>query len=179
MNEPQPEYIVIGKIMSSKGYQGHLKVAVETDFPQRYTPSSKVFIDGSQAVIESVDWHKGRAIVKIEGLDAWEEAEELTGKTIEIHNSQLFDLGKDEYYHFQLIGLKVKTTSDEVIGELTDILSMSSADVYVVKGENGEILIPATDEVIKSIEPESGFLIIEPVPGLLDLNEKKVKPKKL
>jgi 16S rRNA processing protein RimM len=82
-------------------------------------------------------------------------------------------LPEGRYYHFQLIGLEVRTTGDESIGRITEVLSMASADIYVVNGKDGEILIPATDEVIKSVEPDKGYVIIEPLKGLLDLNRKK------
>ena len=171
----EPEYITIGTIISPWGLQGHIKVNVETDFPQRFSPSSQVYIDRKAMVINEVAWHKGKAIIKLPGVDTEEEAHNLTGHVIEIHHSQLFSLKEDEYFYFQLIDLKVCTTSGDVIGKITEILSMASADVYVIKGDSGEILIPATDEIIHSVDLNKGIMVIEPMDGLLDLNRKKTK----
>jgi 16S rRNA processing protein RimM len=173
MKNPQPEYIIIGTIVSPWGLNGQLKVEVETDFPQRFSRSSQVYIDRKPVIINDVKWHKGNAIIKLEGLDGEEAAEKLSGQVLEIHRSQLYDLPEGKYYHFQLIGLKVKTTGGEILGEVSEILSTPSADIYVIEGQNGEILIPAIADVVKSVDPDRGFLVIEPVPGLLDLNEKK------
>ena len=175
MNEPQPEFIVIGVVLSPWGIHGQMQVAVETDFPQRFSPSSEVYIGGKPGVIEDVKWHKGRAIIKVAGIDSEDEAGELTGQYIEIHRDQLYNLAEDVYYHFQLIGLTVKTPGGDVLGEITEILTTASADIYVIRGQSGEILVPATDEYVKSVNLEQGVLVIEPVEGLLDLNAKKSK----
>lgn len=171
----EPEYITIGMIVSLWGLQGHVKVIVETDFPQRFASTSRIYIDRQETVIDEAAWHKGNAIIKLQGVGTEQDAEPMVGHVIEIHRSQLFSLEDDEYFHFQLIGLNVITTEGDAIGTITEILSMASADVYVIKGNNGEILVPATDEIIKSINLEQGLMVIEPMDGLLDLNEKKTK----
>ena len=48
-------------------------------------------------------------------------------------------------------------------------------DVYVVNGNRGEILIPAIEDVVKSIDLEQGRMVIEPIKGLLSLNQKAAK----
>jgi len=175
MKNPQPEFIIIGTIVSSWGFKGQVKVEVETDFPQRFSPSSQVYIERMPVIISDVKWHKGSAIIRLEGLDNEEAAEKLSGKVLEIHRSQLYALPEGKYYHFQLIGLKVKTAGGEILGEISEILATSSADIYVIQGQNGEILIPAIAEIVKSVDIDGGYLVIEPVPGLLNLNEKKPK----
>jgi len=171
----EPEFITIGSIVSPWGLHGHVKVTVETDFPQRFSSFSQVYIDGHITVIDEATRHKGHVIIKLHGVDSEEEAVELAGRVIEVHRSQLFSLRDGEYFHFQLIDLKVITSDGDVIGKISDILSIASADVYVINGKSGDILIPATDEVIKSIDINKGTMIIEPIAGLLELNEKKTK----
>jgi len=97
----EPEFITIGTIVSPWGLQGHIKVTVETDFPQRFSTSSRVYIDKQIMVIDEASWHKGQVIIKLQGVETEEEADELVGHIIEIHHSQLFNLGNDEYFHFQ------------------------------------------------------------------------------
>jgi len=171
----EPEFITIGTIVSPWGLKGHIKVTVETDFPQRFSSSSRVYIDRQIMVIDEAAWHKGQVFVKLHGVDTEEAADELVGHIIEVHHSQLFNLENDVYFHFQLIGLEVITSVGDAIGKISEILSVASADVYVINGNGGEILIPATDEIIKSIDLDKGVMIIEPMAGLLDLNEKKRK----
>lgn len=164
----------MGTVVSSWGVNGQLKVKVETDFPERFNPSSEVYINRQPVVIKSLDWQKGNAIIKLNAIDNAEDADELRGESIEIHRSQLNALPDGQYYHFQLIGLKVQSTGGEQVGEIKDILPMPGGDIYVAEGDRGEILIPAADDIVKSIDLENGLLIIEPIKGLLSLNEKRV-----
>jgi len=84
-------------------------------------------------------------------------------------------LPEGQYYHSQIIGLEVRTVQGELLGNITEILTGKGNDNYIVQGNKGEILIPAIEDVVKSIDLDKACLIIEPIPGLLDLNQKKTK----
>jgi len=117
--------------------------------------------------IDSTEWRKGKAIIKLISIDSIEQAQRLRGQAIEIHHSQLQPLPEGQYYHFQLIGLEVETTQGELLGKITEILTAESNDIYVVRGNRGEVLIPAIDDVVKSIDLDKGCIIIEPIEGLI------------
>jgi 16S rRNA processing protein RimM len=120
--------------------------------------------------IDSTEWHKGKAIIKLDTVDSVEDGQELVGQAIEIHRSQLQPLSQGQYYHSQIIGLEVETTQGEPLGNITEILTTESGDVndiYVVNGNRGEILIPAIEDVVKSIDPDKGRIVIEPIKGLI------------
>jgi len=90
-----------------------------------------------------------------------------------MEHSQENPLPEGQFYHHQIIGLQVRTTRGEYIGEITDILTGKSNDNYIVRGATGEILIPAIEDVVQSIDLDSGIVTIEAIEGLLELNEKK------
>ena len=172
MKSSDLEFITIGRILTTWGVEGKLKVKIETDFPQRFAPRSTVYINRQPMTIDSTEWHKGKAIIKLNTIDSIKGAEKLQGQLVEIHHTQLHPLPEGQYYHFQLIGLEVWTTQGELLGNITEILTTSGNDTYVVSGAEGEILIPAVEDVIKSIDLDKGCLVIEPIEGLLDLNKK-------
>ena len=172
MKSSEPEFITIGRILAPWGTQGKLKVEVATDFPERFDAPSQVYVKRQPVTIDSAEWHKGKVIVKLDVVNSIEDAEKQKGEVIEIHYSQLHRLPEGQYYHFQLIGLKVKTVEGELLGSITDILTASSNDNYVVSTAEGEILIPAVEGIVKSIDLNQGCLVIEPIEGLLTLNRK-------
>ena len=172
MKSFNPEFIAIGEIIAPWGINGHLQVRVITDFPQHFSPSSEIYINRQPMTINSTDWHKRKAIISLNTIDGIEDAQKLQGQPVEIHQSQLYSLPEGQYYHFQLIGLEVWTTQGELLGTVTDILTAASNDNYVVHGAKGEILIPAIEDVIKSIDCDRGCITIEPMEGLLSLNQK-------
>jgi 16S rRNA processing protein RimM len=169
------EFITIGQILAPWGTKGKLKVEVVTDFPQRFTPSSKVYINRQPMTIDSSEWHKRAVIIKLNTVDSIEAAQRLQGQPVEIHHSQAYPLPEGQYYHFQIIGLEVWTTRGELLGNITEILTADSNDNYVVRGAKGEILIPAIDDVVKSIDLDKGRVVIEPIEGLLSLNQKAAR----
>ena len=175
MKSSELEFITIGEILVPWDIKGKLKVKIVTDFPQRFAPSSTVYINRQPMTIDSIEWHKGKAIIKLNTIDSIEAAQRLRGQSIEIHHSQVYPLPEGQYYHFQLIGLEVWTTQGELLGDITEILTADSNDNYVVRGDEGEILIPAIEDVVKSIDLNKGRIVIEAIPGLLSLNQKAAK----
>ncbi len=90
-----------------------------------------------------------------------------------MEHSQDNPLPEGQFYHHQLIGLQVRTTRGDYIGDIVDILTGKSNDNYIVRGATGDILIPAIEDVVQSIDLDKGCITIEPIEGLLELNKKK------
>ena len=169
MKSSEPEFITVGIILGPWGAEGKLKVRPETNIPQRFVPQSILYINRQPFTIESTDRHKERLVIKLNSVNSVEEALKLRGKSLEIHRSQINPLPEGQYYHFQIIGLEVRTTGGEVLGNITEILTGQSNDNYLVRGPRGEILIPAIEDVVKSIDITAGCMVIEAIRGLLDL----------
>jgi len=119
MKSPGLEFITIGQVVAPWGIKGKLKVAVITDFPQRFVPHSQIYVNRQPMTIVSTEWHKGRAIIKLDTIDSIEQAEKLRGQAVEIPRSQIQPLPEGQYYHFQLIGLEVWTSQGELLGNIT------------------------------------------------------------
>ncbi|RJO63075.1 MAG: 16S rRNA processing protein RimM [Dehalococcoidia bacterium] len=163
----QTEYITVGEVLGAWGLKGAFRVRPTTDFPERFEPGETVFIDGVPNTIQSSNWQKDGVIMTIAGVDTPEAAAKLRRKTLDIPASELHDLPEGQYYQFDIIGLEVRTLDGTILGKVTDILNCGN-DVYVVKGEGKkDVLIPATKDVVKSIDVKKGKMIIEPIEGLL------------
>jgi 16S rRNA processing protein RimM len=78
--------------------------------------------------------------------------------------------GKVEYDYEEIIGLAVETTEGRLLGQISRVIATGANDVYFVQDESGaEILLPAIHQVIKTIDLKAGKMIIDPLPGLLEL----------
>jgi 16S rRNA processing protein RimM len=165
--DKQAEYITVGEVLGAWGLKGAFRVRPTTDFPERFKPGETVFIEAMPFVIQSSNWQKDGVILTLPGIDTPESAASLRRKTLDIPVSALRELPEGRYYQFDIIGLEVQTVDGAVLGQVTDILNCGN-DVYVVKGEGGkEVLIPATKDVVKSIDLKSKKMVIEPIEGLL------------
>jgi 16S rRNA processing protein RimM len=106
-------------------------------------------------------------LLKLEGCDDRNGADELRGMLVQIPTEEAEPLGEGEYYHFQLIGLAVETESGERLGQVVEVLETGANDVYVVRGIRGEVLLPAVDDVIRAIDLESKRMMVRLLPGMM------------
>lgn len=163
-------HLIIGRILGARGVKGELRVQILTDFPRRFASLKRVFVGDhlTPYEVETVRFHKNIVLLKLRNVDTAEEAECLRGQAIKVPVEEAVPLAPGEFYWHQIIGLEVWTTSGDYLGKVTEILVTGANDVYVVRSDSREVLIPAVADVIKEIAPEKGKIIIEPMPGLLD-----------
>jgi 16S rRNA processing protein RimM len=159
--------VAVGRILGPWGLQGELRVQPLTDFPERFAPGCSLYVDGVAHVVEHCRWHKGKAHIRLSGVDSATAAEALRGRLLEVPEGELKPLSEGEYYQFQIVGLKVRTTEGQPLGKVTQVLSTASNDVFVVQGEGGELLIPAVEHVVRAIDLDGGWMEVELVEGLL------------
>ena len=166
------EWATIGKVVALFGLKGELKVRSLSDIPNRFAELGAVFSGDSHArhVIESVRPYKGEMLLlKLKGFDDATSAEKLRNVDLTIPLSDLAKLPPDSYYQHDIIGLRVFTLNDKLLGTIVDIIVTGSNDVYVIKTENGaQQLIPAIKDVVKQIDLIRHTMHIDPMPGLLD-----------
>ena len=71
-----------------------------------------------------------------------------------------------EYFHYQLIGMQVFASDGEDLGRIQEILETGSNDVYIVRSDSGELLIPATSQVVKQVEVAHNRMVVHLPDGL-------------
>ena len=167
MEEVPPGYVAIGRAGAPWGVRGAVKVLPLTDVPRQLAVGRNVTVAGERRTIESARWQKGMVYLRLSGIEDREGAAELRGLLLAIPESELEPLPEGQYYRFQLIGLAVISTDGEALGHVTEVLGTGANDVYVVRGEGGELLLPATDEVVREINLETGRMLVDVLPGLL------------
>ncbi|NLW07000.1 MAG: ribosome maturation factor RimM [Clostridia bacterium] len=167
------ERIVVGRIAAPHGIRGELKVIPLTDFPQRFRPGTRLFIQQGEKTIPTKVTrarHTGSHIIlKLAEINDANQAEAVQGAVLQVEPWEVEPLPEGHYYHFQLIGSQVFTVAKDYLGNLTDILTTGANDVYVVRNEDGrEILIPALKSVVRRVDLAKKELYVELPPGLLD-----------
>ncbi len=173
MEEVPPGYVAVGRVGAPWGVRGAVKVVPLVDTRDRLAPGRKVTVDGERRVIESARWRKGIVYLKLSGIDNHDAASALRERFLVVPEGELEPLPEGQYYRFQLIGLAVHNAAGTSLGRVADVLTTGANDVYIVQGEKGEILVPATDEVIKKIDVQHGQMVIEEVPGLIPERRKE------
>jgi len=57
-------------------------------------------------------------------------------------------------------------TRGDSLGTIRDVLVTGSNDVYVVSGPDGEVLVPATSEVVQEFNPKTRQMTIYMLEGM-------------
>jgi 16S rRNA processing protein RimM len=109
---------------------------------------------------------KGAVILQLDGVRTREEAESLRGATLYVPEGEAVQLDEGTYFWYQIIGLTVRSTEGEALGQIVEILQTGSNDVYVVRSDSGELLIPAIQDVVRSVDLDQGVMTVELIEGL-------------
>ncbi len=108
--------------------------------------------------------HGNGIIAKLKNVDDRTHAETLKGAEIWVAKAELSVLAEDEYYWFELKGLKVENLEGEALGQVTKLMETGANDVLVVMDEldKQEILIPyIKEQVIKRVDLEEKTIIVD------------------
>lgn len=161
--------LIVGRIISSHGVRGVVKLEPISDNPHRFVKGGRFFTGAKkqELIIESLSPDgKGLFLVKFLGIDDRDAADTLRNSILTIPKEEAGTLKKGEYYFWQLVGLEVRENGDK-IGVIKQIIPNLANDLYVMeKVSGGEVLIPALKSVIKEIDTEKGVMTVELPPGL-------------
>lgn len=164
------QYLEIGKVVSTHGLRGELRVDPWCDSPQFLCQFKTLYLkNGETKLSVSSRPHKTIAIVKAKGIDTIEEAEKLRGRVLYINRSDA-RLAPGEYFIQDLMGLDViDIDTSKSYGKITDVLKTGANDVYQVTDEKKkDYLIPVIDDVVKEIDINGGKVLIKPLKGIFD-----------
>lgn len=165
--EASEGFVAVGRVVRPWGVAGDLKVLPLTDFPEeRFARGAEVWLRGARYVVDHARWQKGYVYLHLAGVDSANDAEDLRDVLVEVPESALRPLPPGEYYHFQILGLAVYSTDGEYLGRVREILTTGSNDVYVVRDQGPELLVPAIDDVVKEIDLAAGRMTIELLEGM-------------
>ena len=165
-------YVLIGKIVGIHGIKGTNKFKSYAESLSVFYPGQSILICDNQNRETRVElnWvkpHTRTPLISLKGVTDRERAEELIGAELFIPETELPELDEDTYYWFELIGIEVYTTEGDYLGRITTILPTGSNDVYVVKDNKKEVLIPALESVVLDIDLELKRMRVDLPEGLV------------
>lgn len=168
------KYLEVGKIVTTHGIKGELKVSITTDTLSRFNVGNKLYLkQGNEYIevtIDSFRMHKEMALITINNLKNINDVQCYIGMYLYVNRDELDDLNEGQYYYEDLIGLDVydKTIESGKIGKVIDVIEVPQGEILRIKLNNGKNgLVPFVDEFIVEVDIENNILIISSVEGLL------------
>lgn len=175
LNSRQQNLISIARIARPQGIHGEVIADLMTDFPERFAGLDSVTLrlsDGTMLPLRLIRhrMHKGRILLKFEGYDDIDSAQQLRDATIVLDREQLVALPEDNYFHFDLVDCRVVTVDGRELGTVTDVQEFGAAPLLVVRDQaERELLIPFTREVCPGVDITGKLITVDPPDGLLEL----------
>jgi 16S rRNA processing protein RimM len=164
--EGEPLFLVVGKLRRPHGIYGEILMDVLTDFPERLLPGKVVLVGEAHQPVEIVALrrHDPELLISLAGVETREEAGEYRNQMVYVQADALPELPEGEFYHHELIGLRVEDEAGQELGVLEQVLVTGANDVYVVHTAEGqELLLPAIDAVVLEIDTDNGKMIVRPM----------------
>jgi 16S rRNA processing protein RimM len=166
--------VLIGKVQATHGIRGQLRVVPFAGDASSISALEKVALKSPAGTLEefpvvSAKAHGKRVLLTLKPFDNINQVLHLVGREIYAERAALPALPEDEFYWTDLIGLTVVTEEGETLGELAEIIETGSNDVYAVRKDGREVLIPALSDVVLAVDLNAGRMTVSLPEGLLDL----------
>ena len=162
------DWIPVGRVTRTHGLKGELKFFPADQDDLVVQKDQQIRLGETTFKIKSVRGVKSPFIVKFEGVDSIEAAQSLSGQEVLIAKEDFESLPEGEYYRFEIEGLKAFDDTGKYYGVIEEIIATGSNDVYMVRGDGKEWLVPMIDSVVQNIDLEEGKLIFHCVEGLFE-----------
>ncbi len=164
----------IGVITDTHGLKGEVKVFPMTDDVRRFDVLEDTILvtprgEKVAMVAERARYFKNLVILKFKGYDDINDVEKFKKSELYVTRENAIPLEEGEYYLKDLYGLTVRTDEGEELGVIDDIIETGANDVYVVKGETGEVLIPNIKQCVLNVDLDAGLMEVHLLDGLRDL----------
>ncbi|MDD4504160.1 MAG: ribosome maturation factor RimM [Clostridiaceae bacterium] len=165
------EYLSIGQIVNIHGFNGAVKVYPLTDDMSRFKKLKEIYVEENTQLVkyevESIKFLSNTVAIKLKGIDTEEEANKLRNLYMKVDRKSAVKLPKDSYFICDLIDLEVYDEKGSLLGTIKDVLQTGSNDVYIIRTEEKDILVPALKNVVKKIDLVNKKIMVELPEGLI------------
>ena len=165
----------LGKIVRKYSFKGEVIIKLDTDQPELYQDIEAVFIDlGKNFLpffIENKLLQKGNQLrVQFEDVYSEKDADSLMKKDVYLPLNLLPELSGNKFYYHEVIGFVLEDVNFGVVGIITSINDATAQPLFVVKKEEGEILIPMINDFIQKVDRKNKNIIVNTPEGLIEMN---------
>ena len=164
-------YIECGKIINTHGCHGGVKLESWCNTPEVLASLKSLYLlsggNYTEHRVLRASVLRQFVVAELEGIADMDAALALKNTIVYARRSDI-PLDEGEYFIADLIGLPVRDASTgKLYGTLKETINRGASDIYVVDTPDGDRMIPAVPEFIRSIDPDTEILV-SPIEGMLD-----------
>ncbi len=164
---------LLGKLTKTHGLKGELAIWLDVDYPEEYDELDSVLLEVKGELIpyfvEQIQIRTNKSIIKFEDIGTIEEAQKIVNCDIYLPNDNLPELDDNQFYYHEIIDFDVVDEQKGKLGKVTAVYTSDAQDLIAMAYQNAEILIPVSDEIVKTIDREKHELHTNLPEGLLEI----------
>ncbi|MEM6523865.1 MAG: ribosome maturation factor RimM [Bacteroidota bacterium] len=169
------ECYLLGYVIKRHGLKGELSIFLDVDDPEEYIKLESVFVKIDSKLVPffiiDINIRGDKAVVSFEDINSIDQADELKGSELYLPLTMLPKLEGTSFYYHEIIGFSVIDNALGKLGNIKDVYTNSAQDLLAVTRDSKEVLVPVTDNTIKSIDREKAEILVDLPVGLLDIYE--------
>lgn len=179
MKTPGAAFLIVGEIKKAHGIKGECFVSPATDdVAGLYSEGRSLLIGDSEGrpdesglalTIAGARGFKGGLIVRFEDVRDRNAAEVLRGRTLLARADEIRPLAAGEFFVHDLVGLEVETVEGRPVGRVVEIYETGPGHMLEVDDGAHTHLIPFNERLVREVDVKAGRIVIDAIPGLLDL----------
>ena len=148
----RPETVVVGRVGKSHGLDGSFVVENASDAPERFEVGAELIVEGAAAKVVARRHARGRPVIRL-------DRRVPRGAQLEVPQEALAPVGEDEYYVFQLVGLRVEEEGGDDLGTVTDFVPGVAHDVLEL---DSGIALPMVEDCVRAVDLSAGRITVAP-----------------
>jgi 16S rRNA processing protein RimM len=170
--------IALAKIVRPHGLRGEVKALLLTNDPGQLAGLGECYLwdaasdARSRSRVEQCRIQGRAALLAFEGVRSIALAQALVGRLVAVPEEALAPLPRGTFYASTLVGASVVTEDGVLVGEFVGLEAAPGQDLWVVRAEGREHLIPAVAEIVREVDVAARRITIRPPAGLLELATK-------
>ena len=161
----EDDYIVVGKILTTHGVKGWLTIKSYTSpIENIFKYNLQINLDKTFKTIKVTDYRfmSKKTVMKIENINTIEDTSQFINHDLVILKDNLPVIDDNEYYWHQLIGKKVITSDNKVLGIVESLFTSGDNDILVIKTnkkKGKELFIPFLKDNITDVKLDENIII--------------------
>jgi len=163
--------ILMGIITGAHGVRGLVRVKSFAAAPEAIAAYGPLEDEGGERrfALEPVGAVKGVILAKLPGVEDRNAAEKLKGVRLYVKRAALPEPGEEEYYHADLIGLRVWLTDGSELGRVVAVNDYGAGDHLEIACADGRVVaVPFTRAAVPMVDLMEAKIVIDPPEGLFD-----------
>ena len=144
--------VVVGRVGKSHGLDGSFVVEDASDRREYFAVGAKLFVDGGEGEVVSSKLARGRPVIKLDRAVT-------RGSELRIPRDVLAPTAEDEYYVFELVGLRVEEEGGRELGRVTDVAPGIANDVLEL---DSGLALPMVEDCVLAVDRDGGRIVVAP-----------------